>query len=187
MEQGIAANPLFDDRKSLVMAMLNRHVLVLNRNYEPMNVCSAKRAIVLIFLGKAEIVERYDHVVRSVSMSLPLPSVVRLFVYVHIRPKKIILSKRNIIRRDGHRCQYCGMVEGEMTVDHIIPKKFGGNDDWDNQVCACIRCNNLKGDRTPEQAGLRLLRQPRKPSHLMLIHQFIGIGDERWRPYLFLD
>ena len=167
--------------------MLNRRVLVLNSNYEPMSVCSAKRAIILVFLGKAEIIEKYDYEVRSVSLSFPLPSVVRLSVYVRIPPKRIVLSKRNIIKRDGHQCQYCGTTEGEMTVDHVIPRKFGGRDTWENLVCACIRCNNLKGDRTPEQAGMKLLRPPRKPNYFMFIHRFVGIADERWRPYLFLD
>ena len=168
--------------------MLNNNVLVLNQNYEPLSVCSVKRAVILIYLGKAEIIEKHDgNMICSVSLSIPMPSVVRLGFYIQIPHKRIILTRKNIIKRDGHRCLYCGEDYGPMTVDHIIPKMYGGKDTWENLVCACITCNNLKGDRTPEQAGLSLLRQPRKPTHITFIQQFIGISDERWRQYLFLD
>ena len=167
--------------------MLDRHVLVLNQNYEPLSVCSAKRAIILVFLGKAEIIEHHDLSVRSISYSFPLPSVVRLILYIQVPRKGIILSRRNVIKRDGHRCQYCGSNHGAMTVDHVVPKLNGGRDTWENLVCACIKCNNIKGNRAPEQAGLRLLRQPKRPTHITFIQQFVGISDQRWKQYLFLD
>ena len=168
--------------------MLNRNVLVLNQNYEPLSVCSVKRAVILIYLGKAEIIEKHDgQMIRSVSVSIPMPSVVRLGFYIHVPHKRILLTRKNIIQRDGHRCQYCGENHGAMTVDHVIPKIYGGKDTWENLVCACIRCNNIKGNRTPEQAGLVLLRQPRRPTHITFIQQFIGISDHRWKQYLFLD
>lgn len=167
--------------------MLDRHVLVLNQNYEPLSVCSAKRAIILVFLGKAEIIEHHEHMVRSVSFSLPLPSVVRLFLFINVPRKGIILSRRNVVKRDNHTCQYCGTIQGPMTVDHIVPKTLGGKDSWDNLICACVSCNNKKGDRTPEQAGMKLLRQPRIPNRITFIQHFIGIADSRWRPYLFLS
>jgi 5-methylcytosine-specific restriction endonuclease McrA len=168
--------------------MLNKNVLVLNQNYEPLSVCSVKRAVILVYLGKAEVIEQYDgNLVRAVSVSLPTPSVVRLGFYIHVPNKRILLSRKNIIKRDGHRCQYCGEIQGAMTVDHILPRIYGGKDTWENLVCACITCNNIKGDRTPEQAGLNLLRPPRRPTHITFIQQFIGIADERWRQYMFLD
>lgn len=167
--------------------MLNRHVLVLNQNYEPLDVCSARRAIVLLFMGKAEIVEHHDQLVRSVSMAYPLPSVVRLGLYISRPRRKIILTRRNVIKRDGHRCQYCGSTKRPMTVDHVVPKKLGGSDSWENLVCACISCNNKKGNRTPEQAKMKLLRRPQRPNHLTFIRYFIGVPDQRWRPYLFMD
>lgn len=170
-----------------MIGLLNRRVLVLNQNYEPLSVCSAKRAIVLVFLGKAEVVERYDLMVHSVSTSFPIPSVVRLDLYVQVPHKKIILSKRNILRRDGHRCQYCGNKRGPMTVDHVVPRTQGGTDTWENLVCACVACNNRKGHRTPEQAGLSLLRRPRKPSTVAFIRHFVGVSDHRWKPYLFME
>ena len=116
-----------------------------------------------------------------------MPSVVRLAIYVRIPPKQLALSKQNVLKRDGHRCQYCGTRRGAMTVDHVIPKTMGGKDSWDNLVCACLHCNNLKGDRSPEQVGLTLLRRPRLPSRITFIHHLIGVPDRRWRPYLFMD
>jgi 5-methylcytosine-specific restriction endonuclease McrA len=98
-----------------------------------------------------------------------------------------MLTRKNIIKRDSHRCQYCGRAAAPMTVDHVIPKKRGGKDEWENLVCACTNCNNKKGDRTPEQAGMILMRPPKRPNHLTYIQQFIGSQESRWRRYLFLD
>ena len=166
----------------------DNRVLVLNQNYEPLSVCSARRALIMQLLGKVEIVETYDGVrVHAVSRSMALPSVVRLGSYVRVPYKKILLTRKNIIKRDGHVCQYCRDTKGPMTVDHIIPKSHGGQETWENMVCACERCNNRKGDRLAEKAGMKLLRKPRRPSHITFIQSFIGISDRRWRPYLFLD
>jgi len=167
--------------------MLNHHVLVLNQNYEPLSICTAKRAIVLVFMGKAEIVEKNSMEVRSVSRVYPLPSVVRLFMYITIPRKKIMLTRKNILKRDGYRCQYCGQKSQQLTLDHVIPRNQGGRDGWENLVCACARCNNKKGQRTPEEANMTMLRQPRRPSYLMFIRHFVGITDQRWRRYLFLE
>lgn len=167
--------------------MLNTRVLILNQNYEPLSVCTAKKAIILIYLGKAEIIERYDRLVRSVSLAIPLPSIVRLSRFVKMPRKRVILSRRNIIKRDRHQCQYCGATDKPVTVDHVIPKERGGGDTWENLVCACVSCNAKKGNRTPEEAGMRLLRQPRRPNHLIFIQHFVGIADERWKPYLFME
>lgn len=170
------------------MNSLASHVLVLNQNYEPLSVCSIRRAVVLIFLGKAEMIEPWDgKVVRSVYRAFPVPSVVRLGLYVHRPRKRVLLSRKNIIKRDSHRCQYCGRMSAAMTVDHVTPKKLGGTDTWENLVCACIDCNNKKGDRTPEQAGFVLSRSPKRPNHLAYIQRFAGVNDPRWRRYLFLD
>jgi 5-methylcytosine-specific restriction endonuclease McrA len=167
---------------------MNSKVLVLNQNYEPMSVCNAKKAIILLYLGKAELVEAHDgKVVRSVSMALPFPSIVRLSVYIRVPFKKIILSRKNILRRDGHRCQYCGRGDLPLTVDHVIPKSHGGDDTWENLVCACVQCNNKKGDRTPEEAEISLIRKPTRPNHVMFIRHFVGRIDERWKPYLFMN
>ena len=169
------------------MYSLKKNVLVLNQNYEPVSVCNVKRAIILVYLGKAEIVERLDLDLRSISSSMPFPSVVRLIVYIHKPRNQIVLSRKNIIKRDYHTCQYCGRKNAPMTVDHIIPKQLGGKDSWTNLICACIKCNNKKGNRTPEQANMKLLKTPKKPSHLFFIQFLIEKPQQSWRPYLFLN
>ena len=160
---------------------------MLNQNYEPMSVCDVKRAIILIYLGKAEIIEKDSDYIRSVSVSIPFPLVVRVVVYVRVPSKRIILSRKNIIKRDNYTCQYCGAKNVPMTVDHIIPKNLGGADSWENLVCACVKCNNKKGNRTLEQAGMKLLQKPRKPTHLTFIRHFVGVKNEKWKPYLFMN
>jgi 5-methylcytosine-specific restriction endonuclease McrA len=163
-------------------------VLILNQNYEPMSVCNAKKAIILLYLGKAELVEANDgKVIRSVSLSMPLPSIVRLGIYIHVPYKKIILSRKNILRRDGHRCAYCGRSDMSLTVDHIIPKAKQGEDTWENLVTACVDCNNKKGDRTPDEAHMKLLRKPMRPNHVTFIRHFVGHIDDRWKPYLYMN
>ena len=168
--------------------MLCRQVLILNQNFEPISVCSVRRAVVMLYLGKAETIETADGLaLRSQSMQIPVPSVIRLDFYVKVPVKRIMLTRKNIIKRDGGRCQYCGKKKAQMTVDHVIPKIFGGGDTWENLVCACLECNNKKGHRTPEQIGLPLFRKPRRPNHITFIQQFVGISDHRWRQYLFMD
>lgn len=169
-------------------SVINRNVLMLNQNYEPLTICSARRAIVLLFQGKAEMIETSDGLqIHTVSRAYSLPSVVRLAQYRRVPYRRIILSRKNVITRDGHRCQYCGTKRGSMTIDHVIPKKRNGSDTWDNMVCACVRCNNRKGDRSPEQAGMPMRRQPTRPSHISFIQRHLGDHDQGWRPYLFMD
>ncbi len=168
-------------------SVINRKVLLLNQNYEPLTVCSARRAVVLLFQGKAEMLAPADGLrIHTVSTSYSLPSVVRLWKYRKVPFKRIMLTRKNIMMRDNNRCQYCGTTKGPMSVDHIIPKTMGGKDTWHNLVCACSRCNNKKGNRTPEQAGMKLLRKPTRPSYITFIQRHYGIADQ-WRPYLFLD
>jgi 5-methylcytosine-specific restriction endonuclease McrA len=167
---------------------MSRKVLVLNHNYEPLSVCNVKKAVILLYLGKAELVEPYDgKFLHSVSVTIPFPSIVRLSIYVRVPFKKIVLSRKNILRRDGHRCQYCGRSDVSLTVDHIIPRARGGEDTWENLVCACVRCNNKKGDRAPAEAQMALVRKPIRPNHVMFLRDFVGEMDERWKPYLFMN
>jgi 5-methylcytosine-specific restriction endonuclease McrA len=166
---------------------LNAKVLILNQNYEPMSVINAKKAIVLLYLGKAELIEAHaGNRIRSVSASMPFPSIVRLSMYVRVPFKKIILSRKNILRRDGHRCQYCGRSDLSLTIDHVLPLSRGGEDTWENLVCACVLCNNRKGDRTPGESFQVLRRKPMRPNHVTFIRHVMGSLDERWKPYLFL-
>ena len=167
--------------------MLNRKVLVLNQNYEPFLICSAKRAIVLAYLHKAVIIEKYQGEVHSVSLSMPCPSVIRLNRYAHKPYKEVQLNRRNILKRDKHICQYCGKNSRAMTVDHIIPKSYGGAETWENLVCACLTCNSKKGNQRAEEAGLKLIKKPKKPSHLFYLQNLIGRPPKSWNPYLFLN
>jgi len=165
--------------------MLDRAVLLLNQNYEPLATCSARRAIVMVWSGKAEMIESTGLYVHSVRMTFDIPSIIRLLIFVKFSHHgKIQLTKQNILRRDHGTCQYCGSREGPMTIDHVIPRSHGGGDTWSNLVCACARCNNKKGDRTPQEAGMKLIRTPGKPSiRSFLFHDRNRIHNT-WRTYL---
>ncbi|MFQ5658304.1 MAG: HNH endonuclease [Candidatus Methylomirabilales bacterium] len=140
-------------------------VLLLNRSFEPLQVCDVRRAIVLLFTGRAERVEDTADLIRSPSVAMLIPSVIRLQRYVRRFPTNTIsFNKKNILKRDGYTCQYCGRNSGErMTIDHVVPRSVGGKTIWENVVSACRACNTRKGSRTPQQAGMRLLRKPSKP------------------------
>ena len=162
------------------------HVLLLNQDYSALTLCSVQRAVVLILLRKADMVAALpDRFVRSPSTHLPWPSVVRLRAYVAVPYKRVMLSRKNVLRRDGNRCQYCGSRHS-LTVDHVLPKSRGGRDTWENLVAACVRCNNKKGDRTPKEAGMPLRRKPFRPSYVMFIRDLVSDMHEAWKPYLFL-
>jgi len=165
--------------------MLNRAVLLLNQNYIPLSTCSARRAIVMVWTGKAEIVESTGQYVHSVSMRFDVPSIIRLLIIVRFSYRwNIQLTKQNILKRDRKTCQYCGEKEGPMTVDHVIPRSQDGSETWENLVCACAACNNKKGDRTLHDAGMSLIRKPRKPNfRSFLFHNRCPIHST-WQAYL---
>jgi len=167
--------------------MLDRHVLLLNQNYEPLSVCKARRALVLVLSRKAEAVESYAHAVRSVRMAMPVPSVLRLNHYVRFRRHEVPLTKRNVLRRDGNTCQYCGRRQSAMTTDHVVPRSLSGGDSWENLVCACSECNARKGKRTPAQAKMALRRNPKKPHYFTFTVSGLGDVPDNWRQYLFLS
>ena len=166
--------------------MLSRPVLLLNQNYEPLSVCNVKRAVVLIFLEKAEMVEKNSGVIHSVNAQMTIPSVIRLGRHIKVPQKRILLNRKNLIIRDNFTCQYCGRRTHPLTIDHVIPRHYGGKDTWENLVVACQACNNRKANLTPEQAGMKLISQPKKPHYFFYLHKIIGIKDEHWKPYLFL-
>jgi 5-methylcytosine-specific restriction endonuclease McrA len=147
----------------LLKTAMNRPVLVLNGNYEPLNVCTTKRAMGLLLAGKATALENGRGLIHTVSIAYERPSVIRL-VYVVRRPRpRVRLSKREILRRDAYRCQYCGRETTNLTLDHIIPRNRGGQHCWDNLVAACPQCNRRKGGRTLAEARMKLLQEPREP------------------------
>lgn len=161
---------------------------MLNQSYEPVSICSAKKAMILLLLMKADLVEKKEgKLIRTVNKSFPYPSVIRLASYVRFPHKKVELSRKNIHRRDNYRCQYCGKKIATLTIDHVIPKSRGGTDSWDNLVTACISCNNKKGNRTPEEAGMKLISKPTKPHHILFMKQYLGTIENAWKPFLFMD
>lgn len=138
-------------------------VLVLNANFEPINVCDMKRAIGLIMTDKASMVVNGRGYIQSVQQMFPRPSIIRLQKMV-IRPRpQIKLTRREVFRRDGFTCQYCGKNTLDLTIDHVIPRHLGGEHIWTNVVAACSVCNHRKGGRTLVESGMRLLRQPKEP------------------------
>lgn len=159
-------------------------VLVLNASYEPLNICHWQRAIVLMLKGKADGLEYNGRVIYG---DLRQPTVIRLRYFVRVPYRDVALTRRNILHRDNHACQYCGRSRHELTVDHIVPRSRGGLDCWDNVVASCISCNVRKGDRTPHEAGMRLLSHPRRPPpHLFFEASKHGHVDAAaWRRYLF--
>jgi 5-methylcytosine-specific restriction endonuclease McrA len=168
---------------------LHRPVLVLNSSYEPINVCAARRALVLVLKGVAAAEEHASTQVHSARQAIRVPSVIRLLEYRRIPHQTRALSRKNILMRDRYVCQYCARTlnSGELTLDHVIPRSRAGETAWENLVACCHHCNNRKGNRTPEEAGMRLARAPRPFSlhtsrHLM---RLLGKSDDQWRKYLF--
>jgi 5-methylcytosine-specific restriction endonuclease McrA len=168
---------------------MNSRVLVLNASFEPINVCTARRAVVLILKGVANAEESSAQWLHSSRFSMPMPSVIRLMEYIHIPFERKSLSRKNILLRDHNTCQYCGRVfpPQDLTLDHIAPRSRGGDSAWENLVTCCRSCNNRKGDRSPEGAGMRLLKRPQAYNlHVnRQIIRYLGRADEAWRKYLF--
>ena len=167
-------------------AILNRRVLVLNQSYEPLMVIGAKRAVILLLNEKVDSLENYREKIHSAYISLPLPSVIKLKHYARIRRKEIVLSRKNILKRDNHTCQYCGVRSVPMTIDHVISRKKGGEDTWDNLVAACVPCNTRKGNHSPREAQMVLVKTPRKPTMILHLQKFVKQFQSSWRPYLFM-
>ena len=142
---------------------MNASVLVLNANYEPINVCDTHRAIVLILSEKASLVLNGRGYINTVKTAFPRPSVIRLEKMVnHPRPR-VKLTRREIFRRDNFTCQYCGRHITTLTVDHVVPRHLGGEHKWSNVVAACSHCNHHKGGRTADEAGMHPMRVPKEP------------------------
>ena len=142
---------------------MNRAVLVLNQNYEPLNVCNVRRAIVLVFDGKAEVLETHPTSVRSVSRAFPSPSVIRMIYLIHRPRPRVKLTRREVFIRDHYTCQYCGRQAGDLTIDHVVPRSKGGAHSWENLVSACKPCNHRKGGKSLGEARMTLRRQPAEP------------------------
>jgi 5-methylcytosine-specific restriction endonuclease McrA len=134
-------------------------VLLLNASYEPLRLCPWRRAVLLLLKGKAETVEHHD---KTLYPGMQSPTVIRLRYYVKLPYKDIPMTRRNIMHRDAETCQYCGK-RSDLTLDHVLPRSRGGGDHWENVVVACLRCNVTKGNRTPEEANMKLAKRPMRP------------------------
>ena len=166
--------------------MINSPVLVLNQSYEPLNVCRARRAIVLILQGKAEMLEDGMGFIRSINDTVPIPSVIKLGYYVSRTYRERRFTRLGVFHRDNYTCQYCGKQSQQLTIDHIIPRYLNGQHTWENVVSACIPCNHRKAGRTPKQAGIKLIRQPSRPEdkYTFYIPRHYRHSSSDWQKYL---
>ena len=165
--------------------MINLPVLVLNQSYEPLTICRARRAVVLIYRGKAEMLENGVGFIHTVTDIFPLPSVIRL-AYMIKRPyRERKLTRLEVFNRDRYTCQYCGKETRQLTLDHVIPRYRGGQHTWENVVSACVPCNRRKAGRTPQEAGMRLIRPPSYPGgRTFLIPYHYRENKNEWQKYL---
>src|SRR6201987_3400478 len=192
-------------------SVLNQHVLVLNRLWQAVNVCTARRALTLLFQGHAQVVlnredgsfqtfsfsEWHDfsqqepdaESVRTVSFRIRVPRVILLMVYDHLPKKEVKFTRHNIFERDKNTCQYCGKAfdRSELNLDHIVPRDRGGTTTWENVVCSCIACNTRKGNRLPHEAHMTLIRRPKRPKWRPFVHvTFSAQHHESWRHFVDL-
>ena len=166
---------------------MNRAVLLLNQNYEPLNVCRARRAIILLIKGKAEVLVHLPEAIRTQRLAFPRPTVIRMLYHVRRPWPEVKLSRQEIFVRDNFTCQYCGAHAVELTVDHVVPRHLGGTRRWENLVTACRFCNLRKGSRTPREANMRLLSRPARPRstfHHLVLQMSTGRADPSWAPFL---
>ena len=167
---------------------MNAAVLVLDVGMRPLRVENWQRAICDLFLGKVEVLEySKDRTIQGVNRAWPMPSVVRVLHNFKRDRIRVKFSRLNIYTRDGFKCQFCGQrFESEdLTFDHVIPRSRGGKTTWENIVTACVSCNKAKSDRTPAEAHMKLLKQPRKPAYLpaMTVKMDMRRIPEDWKPY----
>jgi 5-methylcytosine-specific restriction endonuclease McrA len=163
--------------------------LLLNASYEPLRIVDWKRAVTLVLLNKVEVLEEYSREVRSVSLTVRVPSILRLTKFIRRAPRaRVQFSRSSVFARDQNVCQYDGRVYKlvELTIDHVVPRTLGGRSTWDNVVTCCTHCNRKKGGRTPDDAGLKLIRPPTRPAGLGSVLFSSGLRGvpESWHPYL---
>lgn len=162
-----------------------QHVLVLNASYEPLNVTTVRRAHVLVFKGKAEVIEELDKQLHSSTDTFPWPHVIRLVQYVRVpRSVQRKISRRALFARDQWRCAYCGTSTGRLTLDHVVPRSRGGESVWENVVTSCAPCNHKKGNRLLEETSMELRHLPRPPAPALFIQLASPTIPERWQLYL---
>jgi 5-methylcytosine-specific restriction endonuclease McrA len=192
-----------------MMAFLDQHVLVLNRLWQAVNVCSVRRALALLFEGHAQVVlgdqdgsfqtygfkewqdlsrlAPHEPCIRTVSFRIRVPRVILLLFFDRLPRKEVKFTRHNIFERDKNTCQYCGRTcdRRELNLDHVLPRDRGGPTSWENIVCSCIDCNTHKANRTPQEAGMRLIRKPKRPKWRPFAQITLGLEyDESWRHFI---
>jgi len=166
---------------------VNKAVLVLNQNYEPLNVCNVRRAIVLVFDGKAEILEVHSTMLSSPSRVYPSPSVIRMVYLIHRPRPRVKLTRREVFIRDHYTCQYCGRHAHDLTIDHVVPKSKGGPHAWENLVSACKTCNHRKGGKSLGEARMTLRKSPVEPRagmYYAIERRLDASVDDVWQKFL---
>lgn len=167
--------------------MATQEVLLLNSDFEPLNVCNMRRAMALILLGKADVLSHNEFYIGTSRGSLPAPSIVKMRYHVRRPLPQLRLSRHSVLARDGYTCQYCGSKGRELTIDHVVPRWMGGPHSWDNLVACCRKCNLKKGDKTPQQAKMKLATKPRRPHfipYISLPAYLKAKSREEWQLYL---
>jgi len=189
--------------------MLDRQVLVLNRLWQAINVCSVRRAFTLLCAGHAQVVdadedrnflthdfeswrdlserEPEDDMVHTISFKIRVPRVIVLLLFDRMPKKEVKFTRANIFERDKCTCQYCGKVfeRRDLNLDHVIPRDSGGLTSWENIVCSCIPCNTRKGNRLPHQVGMKLIKKPERPKWRPFLHiTFDSKVHESWRHFI---
>ncbi len=169
------------------MGGVDANVLVLNLDYQPLNVCNVRRAVVLLAKDKAEVIEQNGHIIVSPRFLIPSPSVIRLAYHVK-RPRPVVkLTRKEILLRDDHTCQYCGRRSHDLTIDHVVPRHRGGQHVWENVVAACKPCNHRKGGKTLQEARMHLIRLPfRPPSTPQYLYSSYLRTEQTWHKFLHI-
>jgi 5-methylcytosine-specific restriction endonuclease McrA len=190
---------------------LDQHVLVLNRLWQAVNICSARRALTLLFEGRAQAVlgtgdgafqtfnfsqwhdfsqqEPHPESVHTISFRIRVPRVILLVIFDRLPKKEVKFTRHNIFERDRNTCQYCGQVfeRKDLNLDHVIPRDRGGPTTWENIVCSCVACNTHKANRTPLEAGMHLVRKPKRPKWRPFVQVNLGFQHhESWKHFLDL-
>ena len=150
-------------------------------------VIGAKRALILLLSEKVDSIESYSENIHSAYLTIKLPSVIRLKEYAKIKRNEIVVSRKNVLKRDNYTCQYCGVKSISMTIDHILSRKKGGGDSWENLVAACMPCNTKKGNKLLAEVNMKLLTTPRKPTMILHLQKYVRQFQSSWRPYLFMQ
>lgn len=187
----------------MVSQVLQRPTLVLNRSWQPVNVATVARALVMVWSDTARVVDPADYqlydwenwadleaaddqpFVQAVSQRIRVPEVVTLTDFNRLPSTTVAFSRRNIFKRDRMLCQYCGkkLRSEDATIDHVVPRSHGGGSSWENCVLACVRCNHSKADRTPQKAGLTLLNLPKQPNWNPVYSQY-SVRYESWSKFI---